>query len=349
MNIAIVTPGFPADISDTTCLTYLQHWTRAMAEKIGKENLVIFSLHYPYSKKEYTWNGIRVIPLGGRNRKGIFRFFLWSRFMSKFKELHEEKPFTRVQSFFLNETAVLAGRTGLPFFVTGMGQEVLTSSPYHRLLAWNKGKFIAISPDMNASMKRRFSMYGFSNKNVRVIPFGVPPRAAAEEKRRDIDILGCGSLTPVKNFTRFIHIVSAVRKSHPALICKIAGSGPEMDALKEEAEKTGLDKGIEFCGEIPQQQLMDMMERTRIFLHTAKSEGQGLVMGEALTHGCFVCTSVASAYAGNENVYKFNSDQEAVDHLNHILSNPGLSCSASVLPTPGEVADQYLNFYEQNV
>jgi glycosyltransferase involved in cell wall biosynthesis len=348
-HIAVITPGFPADTADTVCLTYLQHWVRAMAKKIGKENLVVFSLHYPYSKKEYLWNGVRVISLGGKNRKGIFRFFLWSRFMSKFKELHDERPFTLVQSFFLNETAVLAGRTGLPCFAAGMGQDVITSNPYHKLLPWKRMKFIAISPDMAAAMKRRFNVFGFSSQHARIIPFGVPVPAASSAKVRNIDVLGCGSFIPLKNYTRFIYIIAEAAKQVPHLVCKLAGTGPELESLKNEARKLGLENKIEFCGEIPQQELMDLMDRAKIFLHTSKSEGQGLVMGEALVHGCFVCTTVPGPYGEEKCLYKFNADKDAADKIVSILTGSECHCSASGVQTPAEVAEQYIEFYEQGI
>ena len=69
-----------------------------------------------------------------------------------------------------------------------------------------------------------------------------------EEEPRTIDIMGAGSLIPLKQYDVFVEVVAAVKKLIPSVKAILCGTGTEERKLKEMAEKYGLEKNITFMG-----------------------------------------------------------------------------------------------------
>jgi hypothetical protein len=64
-KILILTPGFPENEQDSTCVPYIQHYVIALAKKIGNENVVVVSLQYPFTRTPYTMEWYSGIPIRG--------------------------------------------------------------------------------------------------------------------------------------------------------------------------------------------------------------------------------------------------------------------------------------------
>jgi glycosyltransferase involved in cell wall biosynthesis len=124
---------------------------------------------------------------------------------------------------------------------------------------------------------------------LQVIPVGIDTSlfGTAPEKR-DIDILAAGSLIPLKQYHLFVEAVGFLKKFFPGINAVICGKGPEMENLKAMAELLGLKKNIVFAGELPHTQVLALMQRTKVFLHTSEYEGFGAVLSEALYAGAHV-------------------------------------------------------------
>ena len=65
-------------------------------------------------------------------------------------------------------------------------------------------------------------------------------------KERSIDVLGAGSLIPLKNYNLFIEIIAEVVKKHSELNVKIAGEGSERKLLADLIIQHKMQKNIEF-------------------------------------------------------------------------------------------------------
>jgi glycosyltransferase involved in cell wall biosynthesis len=105
---------------------------------------------------------------------------------------------------------------------------------------------------------------------------------------RDIDILGAGNLIPLKQYDVFISIIAEVKKTIPGIIAKICGKGPEENSLRSLIAKEGLQDNIILVGERPHTEVLQLMQRSRLFLHCASYEGFGSVCIEALYAGASV-------------------------------------------------------------
>jgi glycosyltransferase involved in cell wall biosynthesis len=142
---------------------------------------------------------------------------------------------------------------------------------------------------------------------------------------RSIDILGVGSLTPIKDYRSFISIVARLASRFPRLRCLIAGEGPERPALEQKIKEAGLEDVVCLAGHIPREQVLKTMRNSRIFLHTARYEGQGYVFLEARAAGMHVvCRDVG--YTGNGgSVHRCSSGEEMAGVLEQLLALPAAS------------------------
>ena len=71
--LVILSPGFPENEADTTCLPAQQDLVRLLRQIRPSLELVIIAFQYPFTGKSYQWNGVPVIPLNGRNRGKLYR------------------------------------------------------------------------------------------------------------------------------------------------------------------------------------------------------------------------------------------------------------------------------------
>ncbi|NNU33983.1 hypothetical protein HK413_07125 [Mucilaginibacter sp. S1162] len=72
-TLIILTPGFPKDEKDTARLPDRQIFVRILNETYPDLNIVVITFQYPSEAAEYSWNGIKVIALGGKNKSGFYR------------------------------------------------------------------------------------------------------------------------------------------------------------------------------------------------------------------------------------------------------------------------------------
>jgi hypothetical protein len=69
-TLLIITPGFPKNEADTTCLPSQQLFVRALNMVDPALNIVILSYEYPFFSKTYRWHGNTVISLK-KKKKGF--------------------------------------------------------------------------------------------------------------------------------------------------------------------------------------------------------------------------------------------------------------------------------------
>ena len=78
-TLIILSPGFPKDEADTTCLPSQQVFIKALNKNFPGLKIIILSFQYPFSKVEYKWYGNAVIPFNGMKTGLKARIRLWLR------------------------------------------------------------------------------------------------------------------------------------------------------------------------------------------------------------------------------------------------------------------------------
>jgi glycosyltransferase involved in cell wall biosynthesis len=287
-TILVLTPGFPKDEADTTCLPLQQTLLRVFKQEYPAQKLIVLSFQYPYQKADYTWHEMKVISMGGSNKGGIRRLLLWNRIRKRLKRLALENNITRVMSFWCGETALIAKKfavaQNIPWYCWILGQDAKKENHYVKRINPSADSLVALSDFITDEFER--------NHGVRPANYLLPGMEELQPNKplpkKDIDIVGAGSLIPLKQYTLFIDIIAEIKNSFDNIKVVIAGDGPERNKLQEIIKEKALGNNIILAGKIPHQQVLDLMERSRLFLHTSNYEGFGVVCIEALYAGCQV-------------------------------------------------------------
>jgi glycosyltransferase involved in cell wall biosynthesis len=91
-------------------------------------------------------------------------------------------------------------------------------------------------------------------------------------------ILYAGRLNPLK---RVDLLIRALRFCDPQVSCKIAGTGPELERLKNIAKDVGVNERVEFLGYVSDEALLDLYSRCRFVLFPPLDEDYGYITLEA--------------------------------------------------------------------
>lgn len=287
-TLLIITPGFPADEADSTCVPPQQLFVKAIKQQHPDMGIIVLTLQYPYNAKTYNWHGIPVIAFGGRNRRRILRVFNWMNVWAMLKQLNKEHDIIGVLSFWLGECALIGNqfskKNNIPHYCWLLGQDARAGNKYIKL-AKPKGEWlIALSDGLAAEFEKN---YGVLPRHI--IPPGIDTRSfGPPASTRDIDIIGAGSLIPLKQYDLFINVVKQLTVKFPGIKTVVCGKGPEKAKLKSRITQLKLTKNIQLTGELPHRDVLALMQRSKIFLHTSAYEGFGMVLSEALYAGAHV-------------------------------------------------------------
>jgi len=287
-TFVILTPGFPSSEHDSTCLPMQQNLIRKLKEVRPDLNIVVLSFQYPYHKNPYKWHDICVIPFNGKNRGGLTRLLLRKRVNSELKKINSEGSIAGLLSFWYNECAWIGKKFADAHSLTHrcwiLGQDAKKQNTSPRRLKPNGYELIALSDFVRDEFR----------KNHGVEPRHIVPAAidALEFDKYDgiknIDIVAAGSLIPLKQYTVFVEIVSALQKTLPGVRALLIGDGPDRKQLERMIKKSGLKQNLVITGELPHKQVLDCMQKATLFLHPSSYEGFGVVCLEALYAGAHV-------------------------------------------------------------
>src|SRR5689334_17291676 len=203
-TLVILTPGFPESEADTTCLPMQQQFVRALKKLYPGFEIVVLTFQYPYHKNEYKWFGIRVIPFAGRNKGGLPKVLLRNKINSTLKDLYHKTRIVGLFSFWYNECAFVgkkfADKYDLKHYCWILGQDAREANKYPKLLPPRSDELIALSDFVQHEFKRNHGITPGC-----VIPPGIDETLFGKTPaQKDIDVLGVGSLIPLKQYDIFL-------------------------------------------------------------------------------------------------------------------------------------------------
>lgn len=288
LNVLWISPGFAANELDSSCIPPLQDLARELSAQGTR--LFILTLDYPFHAKPYTWHGIPIKSANKRNRRWG-RLFYWFRIIKEARVIHHKQPIQAIHSFWLGPCWLigkfLARQWSIPHFTTLMGQDVLPNNPYLKLSHYlNQNKLIALSQYQKQILEMHSPV-----TTEKIIPWGLPVHLPGLAQEKTIDILGCGSLIPVKNWTLWLEVVATLCGKYPHLKAELIGSGPEHSNLQKSIQSLGLEKQILLLGQQPREVVWQKMAAAKIYFHTALFESFGMTILEAADMGCRVVST----------------------------------------------------------
>lgn len=287
-TLVILTPGFPENEADTTCIPERQIFVRVLKQSYPELNIVVVSFQYPNQPREYLWNGIKIIALGGKNKSGLHRRMTWIGAWQKLKRLNNDHQVIGLLSFWLDECAFIANKFSKKYAIKHyswlLGQDARPDNKYVYQIMPDGDNLIALSDYLVDEFEKN---YGIIPKHV--IPGAIDTTLfKTQPMRRDIDVLGVGSLIPLKQYRIFIETIKFLKESHPDVKAVICGKGIEMQKLKDLVTFYRLENNITFKGELNHPEILEQMQRAKILLHPSSYEGFSTVLLEALYAGAHV-------------------------------------------------------------
>jgi glycosyltransferase involved in cell wall biosynthesis len=319
----ILTPGWAQSEADTNCLPMQQSLVKTLKRTYPQLNIIILAFQYPYFKKTYDWHGTRVTSFNGQNKGGIARLLLRREINAKLKEVSSDQQIIGLLSFWYNECAAVgkkfADRNGHKHYCWLLGQDAKKGNKYIKYVKLRADEMIALSDFLQDEFEKNHGV-----RPQHVVPPGIDSKQLPlAEAGRDIDILGAGSLIPLKHYPVFIEAIAEIKKNLPHIKAMLIGDGPEKEKLQGLIAARGLVTNITLTGELPHAEVLELMQRTKVFLHTSSYEGFGVVCLEALAAGCHVFSFCKPMKQDIDQWQIVKAKEEMQEKVLMLLQNPG--------------------------
>jgi glycosyltransferase involved in cell wall biosynthesis len=284
----VLIPGFAANEADSTCLPAQQLLIRKINKLFPQLEIIVVAFQYPFTKKEYSWFGNHVISFNGANKKKLSRLLLWLKIIRRLNQLNKHKNIIGIFSCWCNECALVgkyfSGRKNLKHYIWICGQDARASNKLVKIIRPNEESLIAISKAVQKEFEKNHHV---SPRHI--IENGIDVNTYKKiPVERTIDILGVGSLIPLKRFDILIDVVHQLKNIKSNIQAIICGKGPEKDKLESLIKNLQLEDNIQLIGEVDHDEVLRYMQRSKILLHPSSYEGFSGVCIEALYAGAHV-------------------------------------------------------------
>ena len=342
----ILTPGFPKDEDDTTCIPWLRQFALSVKRLFPTLPLTIIAFQYPFKEAEYQWHGIRVIAVGGANRTKLPRLLTWRKVWSRLNRLAREMNTIGVLSLWLNECALIGKyfcrKHGLKHYMWLVGQDARSSNQYIKRIKPAGNQVIAFSDFLREELERNFGITPFC-----VASNGITPAAFPELNinTRSYDLAGAGSLIKLKNYSVFMDLAHRMKSHCPSFSAAIAGDGPERSALETQIERLGLRKHVHLLGKLSHPQVLQLMNDARVFLHPSTYEGNATVLAEALYAGCQVVSFQGLSRSPVENLRICENEEQMFRTLEQLLTGPAWPIKRVLFNSMDDTARNVMGLY----
>lgn len=317
-HLLFITPGFPKDELDTRCIPAM-HLFLTELNKSAQFQISIIALDYPYTRKTYSWNGLKVYALGGQNKKWVKKLLLYRRAIEVAKSIHHDQPVSQIHSFWLGDAAMIGSRLSKKWSIKHscslMGQDVLSSNKYFRRIS-TLPELVCLS---RFHAKSLLDNWNLTPKHL--INWGIEDLSHFRSSSKVIDILGVGNLSDIKSYDRFISILDQIRTTNPNIKATIIGEGEEELKLKRLIQESNLEANVELVGVKNREQTLKIMGESRCLLHTSSFESFGLVFLEALALGLKIYTTPVGIAKEISAIEKFENDEYIVEKLRSDLQS----------------------------
>lgn len=318
-SFIILTPGFPENESDSSCLPLQQSFARELHNQIPELEIHILSFQYPYNEEKYQWNGMNVKSFGGRNKGGIPKLLLRRKIFQELSRLHTTTNIRGIFSFWLGECAWVgnrfAKRNKLRHLCWILGQDARKENKYPGLIRPSPFELVALSDFIAEEISNNHgikpALTGYPGLSPSLYP--------ASGNKRDLDLLGVGSLIPLKRFEIFVEVAGSLVEKYPGIKGIIIGDGPEKKRLEALVSENGLRDNLSFAGQKDQDEVIRLMKRSRLLLHPSAYEGFGMVCLEALASGMQVISFAKPLIDPPSKWHYVNSKMEMLEKAIEIL------------------------------
>ena len=284
----IFSPAFAAGEADTIWLPWLQTFVRALNKNFHELEVIFFAFQYPHTTKAYDWHNNRVIPFNGLHKKKFSRLLMWVNIVYSVLKIKKTHDLIGILSVWCTECAFVAkyisNFLALPHFCWIVGQDARKENNYVRRIHPNAKSLIALSDFLADEFYRSHSIRPYY-----IVPHGIDISLInATSFQKDIELIGVGSLSVLKQYDVFVNVVAALKKTFPDIKAVLCGDGEDRQRIKAMINEFSLDENITLTGTLQHPQVLSMMQRAKILLHPSSYEGFSMACLEALYAGANV-------------------------------------------------------------
>jgi glycosyltransferase involved in cell wall biosynthesis len=344
-TLVVLTPGFAASEADSTCLPMQQSFVKTLKKNYPHINIVILSFQYPYRVDSYQWFDVTVRSFNGRNKGGLLTLLLRQKVFAELKRIHQESKVIGLLSFWYGECALVgkrfAAKNNIKHYCWLLGQDARKTNKYPLRVKPDANELIALSDFLQDEFERSHGV-----KPVAVVPPGIDKSyftTAAPTK--DIDILAAGSLIPLKQFHIFLEVIAEIKKIFPNIKAVLIGEGPEREKLQFLIKKLGLENNVTLAGKLAHNDVLQQMQRAKVFLHPSSYEGFGVVCLEALYSGAQVISFVKPMYKTIEHWHIATSKEGMIQKALEILKNSNTPCKSTTVYSINDTAKKIMSLF----
>jgi glycosyltransferase involved in cell wall biosynthesis len=320
-SIIILTPGFPVDENDTNCLPSQQLFVRSLNKLFPEIKVIIISLQYPAHNTPYLWFGNTVIPLDGKSYNKFLKPLFWIRSIKSVIRIAKEENVSSIISFWCQETALIgihvSKRLGIAHKIWICGQDARKENMWLKLMKPEPHALVAMSDFLSKEFSKN---HGISPAHI--VKNGIEKSLFSKSNlSKDIDVIGVGSLIPLKQYDKFIEVVEKIKITRPAVKVMLVGNGPERKRLEKLIAIKNLSSTIALPGELPHEQTIQLLERSKVLLHPSSYEGYSTVCLEALYASCDVISFTFAENTKISNWMIVQTIEEMAEETVKILSS----------------------------
>jgi len=346
-TIVILAPAFPANESETYWVPSQQLFVKALKKNFPGLNIIVLAFLYPYHKSVYTWHGVKVLSFNGMHRRKIKRIFLFRDIWRILKEIQKENELIGIFSFWCRECALIGSwfskLNEVKHFCWVCGQDARKKNKMIKLIHPRADELVAMSNFLSNEFERNHGI-----KPAHIIHNAIDPDSfPSATLNRDIDILGAGSFEPLKQYDLFTKVVKAVQEQIPHIKTFHCGIGVEKEKIQSLIKELGLENNFQLLGGKPHEELLRLMKRSRVFLHTSRYEGFSTVCLEALYAGAHVVSFCDPGEGNIPNWHIVHTADEMTKKILEILQQPTTQYKSTLLFSMDDSVKSVMNLFEQ--
>ena len=317
-HVVFLTPGFPGNESETNCIPFLQRFIYGFGRLYPHYRFSVITFQYPFTEKTYDWHGVKVYALNGRNKKFFYKLLTWRKVFRTFRQIYKNDEDTVIHSCWLADCALIGQRIarkyGLYHVNMMMGQDCYPKNKYLKILNLNQFDIVSGS---------EFTANHLNNVKgpveVKRIIKGIDEWNFVEENKegeRDIDVIGVGNLSTLKNYLRFVKIIHRVKQSIPNIRTVIVGSkSNQYDDIVSYIEDNNLKDNVTLLPFASREEVLKYMRNSKVLLHTSNTDEQPFVILEALASGAHSISTHVGQLPYPDRVTYLDGDNDIIEKL----------------------------------
>jgi len=342
-TLAFLTPAFPANASEENWISFQQILLRSIKKLYPGIKIIVLSFNYPRTISNYFWNDIEVYSFNGMAYRKFRRPLFWRNIWRKLNAIKKEHKITAIFSLWCGECALVGryfgSRNSIDHFVWICGQDARKSNRMVKLIRPSSNKLIAMSDFLVDEF-----FFNHHIKPAHLIPPGIDLSMYCDPKPiKDIDIIGAGSLSILKQYDIFVDVIAGLKNRMPEIKSVLCGEGEDTDRISKMQETYSLQQNLQLTGMLTPRETIQMMQRSKIMLHPSSYEGFSMACYEALYAGTHVISFVKSMYQDIPHWHVVRSKEEMQQKAFELLNDPKLANEPIFTYSMDESAKKIIN------